>query len=131
MIYNSQFAVFFTGVPPHAAQCVGVSIPLTTIHYFLPAQPAGKPPHTYHDHDDQPHGDQRAVDQTGAEFVERFADGRVGMQQWRGKGLIDWNMQALHNPASFSFYRTPAANDEEEQEDFETALRAYPYKSLL
>ena len=58
-----------------------------------------------------------------------FADGRVSMQQWHGKGLIEWNMQALHNPASFSFYRTPT--DDEEWEDFEAALRAYPYKSLL
>ncbi len=51
------------------------------------------------------------------------------MQQWHGKGLIEWNMRALHNPASFNFYRTPT--DDEEWEDFEAALRAYPYKSLL
>jgi prepilin-type N-terminal cleavage/methylation domain-containing protein len=57
-----------------------------------------------------------------------YADGRVGMQQWHGKGLIEWNMQALHDPASFSFYRTPT--DEEEWEDFENAVRAYSSKDL-
>ena len=57
-----------------------------------------------------------------------FADGRVGMQQWHGKGLIEWNMQALHDPASFSFYRTPT--DDEEWEDFENAVRAYSSKDL-
>jgi len=57
-----------------------------------------------------------------------YADGRVDMQQWRGKGLIEWNLMALHEPQSFSFYRTPA--DDEEREDFEVALRAYPYRAL-
>jgi prepilin-type N-terminal cleavage/methylation domain-containing protein len=58
-----------------------------------------------------------------------YADGRVEMQQWRAKGLIEWNMAALHNPQSFSFYRTPV--DDQEREDFEVALRAYPYRELL
>lgn len=57
-----------------------------------------------------------------------YADGRVGMQQWRSQSLIDWNMLALNNPASFNFFRTPA--DDEEWEDFENAVRAYPYRSL-
>jgi len=57
-----------------------------------------------------------------------YADGRVGMQQWRGKGLIEWNLMALHNPQGFSFYRTPA--DDQEREDFETALLAYPYRAI-
>jgi len=57
-----------------------------------------------------------------------YADGRVGMQQWRSKGLIDWNMMALHNPPGFSFYRTPA--DGQEWEDFEIAVKAYPYRAL-
>ncbi len=57
-----------------------------------------------------------------------YADGRVDMQQWRGKGLIEWNLTALHDPLSFSFYRTPA--DDEEREDFNVALRAYPYRAL-
>jgi prepilin-type N-terminal cleavage/methylation domain-containing protein len=57
-----------------------------------------------------------------------YADGRVDMQQWRSKGLIEWNLTALHNPPGFSFYRTPA--DDEEREDFDIALRAYPYRAL-
>ncbi len=57
-----------------------------------------------------------------------YADGGVGMQQWRSKGLIEWNLAALHNPQSFSFTRTPA--DNEEREDFEVALRAYPYRAI-
>ena len=57
-----------------------------------------------------------------------YADGRVDMQQWLGQGLIDWNLTALHEPQNFSFYRTPADNDE--WEDFEEVLRAYPYRSL-
>jgi len=57
-----------------------------------------------------------------------YADGRVDMQQWRSKGLIEWNLTALHNPPGFSFYRIPA--DDEEREDFNVALRAYPYRAL-
>ncbi len=57
-----------------------------------------------------------------------YADGRVGMQQWRGKGLIQWNLTALHNPQSFSFNRTPS--DDQEREDFEAALRAYSHRGL-
>jgi len=57
-----------------------------------------------------------------------YSDGRVGMQQWRGKGLIQWNMMALHDPLSFNFYRTPT--DDEEWEDFEVALKAYSYRAL-
>jgi hypothetical protein len=58
-----------------------------------------------------------------------YADGGVGMQQWRGKGLIEWNLTSLYDPQSFSFYRTPT--DDEEWEDFEVALRAYSYRALL
>jgi len=58
-----------------------------------------------------------------------WADGHVGMQRWLGKGLIEWNEQALHNPNSFSFTRTP--NPDEELEDFEFMLKGYAYKSLL
>ena len=58
-----------------------------------------------------------------------WADGRADNHRWRGPGLIEWNEQALYNVANFSFYRTPA--QDEEQEDFEFALRGYAYKSLL
>ncbi len=58
-----------------------------------------------------------------------WADGHVGMQRWLGKGLIEWNEQALHDPKSFNFYRTPA--QDEELEDFEFMLRGYAYRSLL
>lgn len=58
-----------------------------------------------------------------------YADGHAEMQRWRGKGLIEWNLQSLHEPESFAFYRTPA--DEEEWEDFEFMLKGYAYRQLL
>jgi prepilin-type N-terminal cleavage/methylation domain-containing protein len=57
-----------------------------------------------------------------------YADGHAEMQRWRGKGLIEWNLQALHEPQSFSFYRTPP--DDEEWEDFEFMLKGYAYRAL-
>jgi hypothetical protein len=50
------------------------------------------------------------------------------MHRWKGQGLIDWNLQALHDPQSFSFYRTPV--DDEEWEDFEFMLKGYAYRAL-
>jgi prepilin-type N-terminal cleavage/methylation domain-containing protein len=61
--------------------------------------------------------------------VLSFADGRVDMHRWFSRGLIDWNLMALHEPSRFAFYRTP--QDNEEMEDFEYALESYAYKSLL
>ena len=58
-----------------------------------------------------------------------WCDGHVDMHRWLGPGLIEWNEQALYNPRSFSFYRTPAPDDE--LKDFEFALKGYPYISLL
>ena len=58
-----------------------------------------------------------------------YTDGHVDMQRWRGKGLIEWNLQALHEPWAFSFNRTPQGEDE--LEDFEFAAKGYAYKSLL
>jgi len=60
-----------------------------------------------------------------------WADGHVNMHRWLGEGLIEWNMRALYEPMNFSFYRFPAADDEDEQEDFDFALKGYAYKSLL
>lgn len=57
-----------------------------------------------------------------------YADGHAEMQRWRGKGLIEWNLQSLHEPQTFSFYRTPA--DDEEWEDFEFMLKGYAYRQL-
>jgi len=57
-----------------------------------------------------------------------YADGRVEMQRWKGKGLIEWNLSALHNPQTFNFYRTPT--DDEEWEDFEVMLKGYAHKPL-
>jgi len=57
-----------------------------------------------------------------------FADGHVDMYRWRGRGLIEWCQQALWNPASFSFYRTP--QDTEEWDDFQAILKMYAYKAL-
>ncbi|MHC4521011.1 MAG: type II secretion system protein [Planctomycetota bacterium] len=57
-----------------------------------------------------------------------YADGHAEIQRWYGKGLIDWNLQALHEPQTFSFYRTPA--DDEEWDDFEVMLKGYAYRQL-
>jgi prepilin-type N-terminal cleavage/methylation domain-containing protein/prepilin-type processing-associated H-X9-DG protein len=57
-----------------------------------------------------------------------FADGHVEMHRWFSRGLVEWVEQALWNPASFSFYRTP--QDNEEMDDFQSILKAYAYKSL-
>jgi prepilin-type N-terminal cleavage/methylation domain-containing protein len=58
-----------------------------------------------------------------------WADGHVDMQRWLGQGLIEWNEQALYEPDSFSFYRTP--NPDDELKDFEFMLKGYAYRSLL
>ena len=58
-----------------------------------------------------------------------WADGHVTMQRWLGEGLIEWNEQALYNPAAFNFYRAP--NQDEELDDFEFMLRGYAYRELL
>jgi hypothetical protein len=57
-----------------------------------------------------------------------YADGRVEMQRWQSRGLVEWNLKALHNPPSFAFYRPP--QDNEELEDFEFMLSGYAYKAL-
>jgi len=58
-----------------------------------------------------------------------WCDGHVDTNRWLGEGLIKWNLQALYNPQTFSFNRTPAADDE--TKDFEFALKGYAYRSLL
>ncbi len=58
-----------------------------------------------------------------------WADGHVDNHRWLGPGLIEWNEQALYEPGNFRVTRTPALD--EEQEDFEFALRGYAYKYLL
>jgi len=55
-----------------------------------------------------------------------YADGRVEMQRWASPKLVEWNLQALHDPQSFSFYRTPA--DDEEWGDFEFMLQGYAHR---
>jgi prepilin-type N-terminal cleavage/methylation domain-containing protein len=57
-----------------------------------------------------------------------YADGHVEMQRWYSKGLIEWNLQALHEPGTFQFYRTPA--DDQEWEDFDVMLKGYAYRQL-
>jgi len=57
-----------------------------------------------------------------------YADGHAEMQRWYSRGLIDWNLRALHEPQSFSFYRTP--EDDEEWQDFDTMLKGYAYRAL-
>ncbi len=58
-----------------------------------------------------------------------YADGRVDMQLFRGRGLIEWNEQALH-VQGFSFDRTPPSDDLDEKEDFRTMRKVYAYKRL-
>ena len=57
-----------------------------------------------------------------------YADGHADMQRWRAQGLIEWNLKALHDPASFQFYRTPV--DDQEWEDFDTMRDGYAYRAL-
>ena len=57
-----------------------------------------------------------------------WADGHVDTNRWLGEGLINWNLQALYEPGTFSFYRTPTGDDE--LKDFEFALKGYAYRSL-
>ncbi|MHC4170028.1 MAG: type II secretion system protein [Planctomycetota bacterium] len=57
-----------------------------------------------------------------------WADGHVDTNRWLGEGLIKWNLQALYTPQTFSFYRTPAPDDE--IKDFDYALKGYAYRSL-
>jgi len=56
-----------------------------------------------------------------------YADGRVGMQVFRGQGLIDWNKAALTG-IGFSFFRTPEGEDE--LEDVRIMKEGYAYKTL-
>jgi prepilin-type N-terminal cleavage/methylation domain-containing protein len=58
-----------------------------------------------------------------------YADGRVDMQMFRGRGLLEWNEQALIG-TGFSFYRTPPSDDLDEKEDFKEMLKGYAYKRL-
>ncbi len=60
-----------------------------------------------------------------------FADGHVDMHRWYSETLIEWNELALWEPKSFQFYRDPRSGDSQELEDFESALKGYPYKALL
>lgn len=55
-----------------------------------------------------------------------YADGRVEMHRWRSKGLIEWNLRALHDPQGFQFFRTP--QDNEEMEELEFMIRGYAHK---
>ncbi len=57
-----------------------------------------------------------------------YADGHAEMQRWHSKGLIEWNLQFLHEPQTASFTRTPA--DDEEWEDFDVMLKGYAYRQL-
>ena len=57
-----------------------------------------------------------------------YADGRVDMHRWLGRGFIEWNLKALWEPGKFTFYRPP--QDNEELEDFESVLRMYAYRAL-
>jgi prepilin-type N-terminal cleavage/methylation domain-containing protein len=59
-----------------------------------------------------------------------YADGRVGMQKFRSKGLLDWNMSAIDGSGAGwqGFFRTP--KDETEWEDFDNMLEGYAYRKL-
>ena len=60
--------------------------------------------------------------------VLSFADGHVDMHRWLSRGLVEWNLKALHEPQSFVFSRPPQGD--EEMEDFDFMAKAYAYKSL-
>ncbi len=36
-----------------------------------------------------------------------FADGHVDMHRWLSRGLVEWNLKALHEPASFRVLQIP------------------------
>ncbi len=57
-----------------------------------------------------------------------FADGHVEMHNFRSSEFMKWNLQALHDPAGFNFFRTPG--DADEWADFEYMQRHYGYKRL-
>jgi prepilin-type N-terminal cleavage/methylation domain-containing protein len=56
-----------------------------------------------------------------------YADGRVGMQMFRDKGLIDWNKAAIDG-MGFSFYRTPQSDLE--WEEFDNMLAGCAFRKL-
>ncbi len=55
-----------------------------------------------------------------------FADGHSEMHRWNDRHFIDWCQQAMFEPGTFSFYRTPPAD---EQEDITYMANGYPCKS--
>lgn len=58
-----------------------------------------------------------------------YADGRVEMQAFHGKGLIDWNKGAVDGPPAWAgFYRAPEG--EEELLDFQEMWDGYAYRKL-
>jgi prepilin-type N-terminal cleavage/methylation domain-containing protein len=58
-----------------------------------------------------------------------YADGRVEMQHFRSKGLVDWNLGAVDGgPAWTGFYRTPQG--EEELLGFQEMWDGYAYRRL-
>jgi prepilin-type N-terminal cleavage/methylation domain-containing protein len=58
-----------------------------------------------------------------------FADGHVDMHRWLSRGLAEWNLTALQEPAQFQFYRAP--QDEDEWKDFDFMLKSYAFRALL
>jgi len=55
-----------------------------------------------------------------------FADGHSEMHRWNDRSFIDWCQQAMFEPRSFTFYRTPPAD---EREDINFMANGYPCRS--
>jgi prepilin-type N-terminal cleavage/methylation domain-containing protein/prepilin-type processing-associated H-X9-DG protein len=54
-----------------------------------------------------------------------FADGHAEIHEWKDQYFIDWNLQAMYNPLSFTFGKTPPADA---RTDIEYMARGFPYK---
>lgn len=56
-----------------------------------------------------------------------FADGHAEVHRWHDQSLIEWCHKAMYEPATFSFYMAPPAD---EQRDIGYMAQGFPCKSL-
>jgi len=54
-----------------------------------------------------------------------FADGHAEMHTWEDQYFIDWNLEAMNNPQSFSFGKNPPAD---QRNDVEYMAKGFPQK---
>ncbi len=55
-----------------------------------------------------------------------YADGHAEMHKWQDEFFIEWCQGAMYEPQSFTFYRTPPAD---QQNDMDFLARGWPCKS--